>query len=82
MQTRGAGDDPDGCDKRRFSAWSFSGCIFSYLGEPHPTTRARERLIELYVSDPHFIAVRRNEIAHLLAAHQNGKPPQTQLRIL
>jgi hypothetical protein len=28
----------------------------------------RERLLESDANDPHFIAVRRNEIAHLLAA--------------
>jgi hypothetical protein len=38
----------------------------------------RERLIESDVTDPHFIAVRRDEIAHLLERHQNGKPPQTR----
>jgi hypothetical protein len=32
----------------------------------------REKLIESNVTDPHFIAVRRDEIA------QNGKSPQTR----
>jgi hypothetical protein len=34
MQTRAAGDDPDGCDKCRPPPWSFSVCIFSWLAHP------------------------------------------------
>src|SRR2546426_2178853 len=35
MQIRGAGDDPDGCDKHSPPLWSFSVCIFSHLGAPN-----------------------------------------------
>jgi hypothetical protein len=46
MQTRGAGDDADGCDKQRPRPWSFSVCIFSYARRTQPPTWAGKVLID------------------------------------
>ena len=44
----------------RSTPWSFSVCIFSYARRTQPPTWREKVLIDWDVTDPHFIAVRRN----------------------